>query len=829
MFSLRRRVATRLIGVICWGLLVGSIMADLAASQPRLNLILPRGVQRGTEQKLRLIGERINEAQEILVYDAGIAVLKIEPVDANTIDVTVGIAADCRLGEHVVQVRTLRGLSEFRSVYVGALPLVDEVEPNTTLDAPQAIGSNVTVQGTVTNEDVDYFVVEAKAGERISVEVEAVRLGCPLGTIFDPFVAILNAERFELAVCDDSALFNQDGFVSVIAPTDGKYTVMVREASYGGSDACRYRLHVGSFPRPTAVYPAGGTPGESAELTFLGDPSGPIKQAMTLPAADSFRPNLFLQTETGITPSPLPFRLSSLPNALEVEPNNAWPAEPLLELPRGLNGIIQEPGDHDFFLINAKKDQVWEVDCFARRIGSGLDPVLHIFKAADKSTIAGNDDSRGHDAYLRFQVPEDGQYYIRVMDHLQRGQADFVYRLELTPVTPVLKLSIPRVDRYSQDLQTIAVPAGNRFATQLVASRENFGGEIELLQASLPPGIKMTAPKMLANLNTIPVLFEADPAAAPSGSLVDLRARLVSETQQLQGGFFNLADFANGEPNNTLYYGCEVNRLAMAVTKPAPFRVEIVTPRAPLVRDGTLNVKIRIVRDPGFEEPVNLQFPFRPPGVGTTNQITANKDQTEIDYPLNANGNAQLGTWPVYVLAGAGVEGGTCWVSSQLADLVIAEPFVRITAARTACDQGQMAQVICTLEQVAPFEGEATVNLVGLPPNTATTPVKFTKETAELVFQVTTNDQSPIGQHKGLLCQVVVPVQDDSAALSTGATELTINKPAVAVAPPPPPQPAAAAAPAEPAPPPPPAAKPLTRLEQLRQRAKGAGGSGGER
>ncbi|MFO0034158.1 MAG: hypothetical protein ACK55S_02990 [Planctomycetota bacterium] len=135
--------------------------------------------------------------------------------------------------------------------------------------------------------------------------------------------------------------------------------------------------------------------------------------------------------------------------------------------------------------------------------------------------------------------------------------------------------------------------------------------------------------------------------------------------------------------------------------------------------------------------------------------------------------------------------------------------------------------MICTLEQVAAFEGEATVNLVGLPPNTATAPLKFTKESTEIVFQVTTNEQSPIGQHKGLLCQVVIPVKDDSAALSTGATELTINKPVVAAAPPPTPPPAAAAAPAEPAPPP--AAKPLTRLEQLRQRAKGSGGSGEER
>ncbi len=54
---------------------------------------------------------------------------------------------------------------------------------------------NVTVNGIADNEDVDYYVVQAKKGERISAEVEGLRLGI---TEFDPCVAILNAKRFEL-------------------------------------------------------------------------------------------------------------------------------------------------------------------------------------------------------------------------------------------------------------------------------------------------------------------------------------------------------------------------------------------------------------------------------------------------------------------------------------------------------------------------------------------------------------------------------------------------------------------------------------------------------
>ena len=75
-------------------------------------------------------------------------------------------------------------------------------------------------------------MIEAKKGERISAEVEGMRLGI---TMFDPYVAILNTKRFELATSDDAALIWQDGFASVLAPEDGKYIIQVRESAYAGN------------------------------------------------------------------------------------------------------------------------------------------------------------------------------------------------------------------------------------------------------------------------------------------------------------------------------------------------------------------------------------------------------------------------------------------------------------------------------------------------------------------------------------------------------------------------------------------------------------------
>jgi len=72
---------------------------------------------------------------------------------------------------------------------------------------------NTTVTGVVENEDVDYYAVDCKKGQRLSVEIEAMRLGT---TLFDPYIAILDAKRFELATSDDSPLLGQDGTCSIV-------------------------------------------------------------------------------------------------------------------------------------------------------------------------------------------------------------------------------------------------------------------------------------------------------------------------------------------------------------------------------------------------------------------------------------------------------------------------------------------------------------------------------------------------------------------------------------------------------------------------------------
>ena len=110
--------------------------------------------------------------------------------------------------------------------------------------------------------------------------------------------------------------------------------------------------------------------------------------------------------------------------------------------------------------------------------------------------------------------------------------------------------------------------------------------------------------------------------------------------------------------------------------------------------------------------------------------------------------------------------------------------------------------------------------LQGLPAETTAEELKFTKETVELVFQVKTNDKSPVGNHKTPFVEMVTTIKGEPVTVRGGQTELQIAAPTTPPPPPPAPVPDAAAPPAPVAPPVATPEKPLSRLEKLRLQGK---------
>jgi hypothetical protein len=806
-----RSVGTTLLAAALTSLAV----ADVArAASPALQQVLPRGGQRGTEVDLVLAGDRLADAQELLVFSPGITVTKVEPAaDGKSAKAHIAIAPDARLGEYAVRVRTASGISDLRTFYVGALPSIEEVEPNTEFEKPQKIDLNVTVVGVIKSEDVDYYVITAKQGQRITAEIEGMRLASAVAP-FDPYIAILDQERFELTSSDDSALLLQDPVASLVAPKDGNYIIEVRESSYGGSEAGHYRLHVGTFPRPRAAFPLGGQVGQPLSVELLGDVAGPIAHSLTLPAEPNDKHAIFAEQNGQIAPSPNTLRVSPFPNVLEAEPNNE-PSQATaapVELPLALNGVISTGGDVDVYRIKAKKDQPFDVNVFARRVRSPLDPVLTISDATG-TQIAANDDSGGPDSYLRWAAPADGEYTLRVTDHLRNGGPAYAYRVEIAAVEPKVTVSLPVISTNSQERLAVAVPRGNRYATLIRATRADFGGDLTIAPAELPEGVTATCDTMPAGVDVVPVVFEAAPTAPIGGKLIDVVARPAPDPNvPLKSRFEQAIDMVY-VGNNQSYYQARVQKLAVAVTEESPFKLSLVQPKVPIVQNGSMQLKVVAERKEGFKAPITVQMLFNPPGIGA-GPVTIPEGQNEILLPINAAGDAQARKWKICVIGSSdagGSVGGPLWVSSQLIDLDVAAPMLAMKIEMASAEQGKGAPLLCTIEPKTKFDGPAKVQLVGLPAEAKAEEKQITAADTQVVFDVTTGPKTPVGQHKAVFCVVTVMKDGEPIVHNVGhGGVLRVDAP--------PPKDAAAKAP-EPAPTTKPAA-PMSRLEKLRQEAK---------
>lgn len=725
------------------------------ATAPHLASIVPTGGERGTELQLSFSGDRLQDTDEIICYEPGIEFKHFTQVTNNAVKALVKIKPDCGLGEHHLRLRTASGISELRTFFVGPYPVVAEIEPNNTPAKAQKISLNTTIAGVITSEDVDCFAVTVKKGERLSAEVEGMRLGRGM---FDPRLALLDTNGTVLADVADTWLGMQDPFISLVTPHDGVYLIQLREAIYGGNNDCHYRLHVGNFPRPTSVYPLGGKAGEKLALMFYSQATGEFMQDFTLPETSREKFGVFAEQDHLPAPTPNWIRVSPFPNFLSPgpSPDREHAAQVGFAPPFALNGIISMKGEEDWYRFPASKGTQLELNVYARQLRSPLDSVIEVFDAKGRS-LAANDDAGGADSALKFTPEETTNYFVRIRDTFGRFGRDFTYRLEIVPAAPEITVKIPEVARNdTQSRQFISVPRGNRFATLISAKRANLKSELRFELPGLPFGVNFFSATMPPNVEAEPLVFEAAPDAPIGGKLLDLAAIGTNASGSVTGHFQQVAELVEG-PNNTIYCGARVDKLCVAVVKEAPFHLRIVEPQVPLVQAGSMALEIVAERKTGFDEPIELQMIWNPPGVSSQTDASIAKGATNVFYQLNAGDNADVGNWKIAVLGHATVEGGQVYVSTQLSPLEVSPPFIAGKIQTLATSPGKAATLNVELEQLKPFKGKAKIRLLGLPEKVTAPDKEISAEDKKIAFNLSVATNCPPGSFKNLFCSVDVP------------------------------------------------------------------------
>jgi hypothetical protein len=788
---------------------------DAMATQPVLSQVAPAGMQRGATHRVEMQGTRIADTHQVLLYEPGVKVVEVKSIDDAKVEVQLEVAADCRPGLHACRLVTATGISNVRMFEISPYPTVEEVDAeNNDFEKPQPIGLGVTVSGVVLPEDQDFFAVDLQAGQTLSVELVGQRLWAGnLGTgFFDPYVAILDTKRFEQATSDDAPLVNQDGICAFTAKEAGRYIVLVRESAYGGSGDFRYRLHVGTFPRPIAMLPAGGQPGQTVSATLWDAAGRSWQESITLPAlANPAFPWIAANAE-GVAPGPLMMRVSDLPMTLDADGDSL--AQPIATpLPSAMAGQINDATDMDHFVFEAKQGDRIEVEVFARKLlRSPLDAVVDMFNEQGQY-LTGSDDLGGPDPRFEYAIPADGKYTVRIRDMLGSGKPGYTYLMELRRILPELEVSLP--ERRITEEVVLAVPRGQRMAAVMNLRRRDYNDAAVIEPIDLPAGVKLVDANYPAGSNAIQLVLEAAADAPLSGSLTGCNIKPTAQGAAFNGKLTNLSRLILGQNFQDIWsYRCE--RMAVAVTERMPLVIEPVTPVVPLVQMGQVNLQVKVQRLEGYANPIYLSVLSLPPGVSAPGAVEVPADKGEAIIPLTAAGNASAGQFPIVVMIQAPFQNGTMEFAAVPVNLEVAAAAFQFAFQKTMTEQGGKSEVIVNVEVARPFDGEAEVELLGIPPGvTCPQPLqKIQKEVTQLVFPIEIAADARVGSQATLVVQARVPLNSDRIVQTQGTGEVQIDAPLVTA---PAPETVVQAPPAEAPAPAAEAPKRLSRLEQLRQ------------
>ncbi len=151
-----------------------------------------------------------------------------------------------------------------------------------------------------------------------------------------------------------------------------------------------------------------------------------------------------LRTPKGLS-NVLLFSVGDLPEIAETEPNDALPAMnqgvaassaaaatlPLVSMPATVNGSAAGT-DQDVFRFAGKKGDRVVLEVESQRIGSMLDPAIHLVSAAGRElALADDTPGLGIDCRLDVTLPEDGEYFAVVHDSKYAGGNPGYYRMKI--------------------------------------------------------------------------------------------------------------------------------------------------------------------------------------------------------------------------------------------------------------------------------------------------------------------------------------------------------------------------------------------------------------
>lgn len=562
---------------------------------------------------------------------------------ADRVSYRVHVPADVPLGVAGLRVATGQGVSNLRLFLVDDLPTTAKAGGNKTIDTAQVISLPMAVDGNCDAESSDFYRIGASAGQRISVEVFARRLGSPL----DPVIRLLSAEGRELASSDDDPATGADGRFTHTFATAGDYFIEIRDIRYQGSAGHQYRLRIGDFPLVSVPYPLAMAKGASSTVQLVGA-GVELSSAVNVPAAvPADRLGVVASYGAGQGSAWTTLVASDQPDELEQEPNNAPEQATRVTLPGALTGQFAAAGDVDWYEFEAKKGQRLVFAGQARSLGSPCDLYLRLYDAKG-GKLAEAEDAGVEEGRFNHTFGADGVYRLRVEETNHQGGRDVVYRVVAKPYQPGFTLAAAA--------ERVNAPAGGVFVVKVTAARRGYNGPIKISVAGAGEGCQVrgdTIPEKKP-ATTIRVTLGKDLSPGHFGTLQIIGQAKIGENEfratadcrgALRGAFAGLP-YPPAALEGTLGLG-------VGPVFPQFFQLAAAAPSVSLAKAGaTAALKVQLTKSHGFNDKVALSLQGLPEGV-TAKAATIEKGKNEAAVELTAEKALPPGAHAVRVVGSA--------------------------------------------------------------------------------------------------------------------------------------------------------------------------------
>jgi hypothetical protein len=224
-------------------------------------------------------------------------------------------------------------------------------------------------------------------------------------------------------------------------------------------------------PQLSAVFPPGGKPGTTVELSATGNDldeadklllthpgitaavkvstptdfekvARPLYGNFTVTIAGDVPPGIYEARTIGRfgVSNPRSFVVGSLNEVIDSAGNES--ADKPMEIAVGttVSGRVNA-NSYDYYKLPLKAGERVLIDCWAQRIDSRMDPTVVVLNAAGRE-IARVRDTVGNDPVLDFTAPAEGIYTLKLSDGVYGGGPDYVYRLTVAS-TPFIDFVFP--------------------------------------------------------------------------------------------------------------------------------------------------------------------------------------------------------------------------------------------------------------------------------------------------------------------------------------------------------------------------------------------------